>query len=371
MKNPESLESIVVSVIEPNAADTDRMGVFPRKAMTALGEDGWLGLLSAAEMGGRGGTLAEACAVVGRIAEACASTAMVLTMHYCATVAIERHGSPAWRREIAEGRHLSTLAFSEPGSRSHFWAPSSTAVAAGGAILLSGTKTMVTSAAEADSCIWSSRPVSAEAECSLWRVSRSAPGLASPKSFDGLGLRGNASAPMAAAEVRVAAEDRLGADGEGFAIMMDTVLPVFSVLSAACSLGLMESALRTACSHVGGTRFQYLGSSLADLPTIRAYLARARIRTDSVKVLLADALAAIEGKREDALLRVLEIKAAAAEAALEVTDTAMRVCGGAAFRKELAIERQFRDARAAAVMAPTSDLLFDFIGKAVCGLPLF
>ena len=71
------------------------------------------------------------------------------------------------------------------------------------------------------------------------------------------------------------------------------------------------------------------------------------------------------------MLRVLEIKAAAAEAALEVTDTAMRVCGGAAFRRELAIERLFRDARAASVMAPTSDVLFDFIGKAVCGLPLF
>ena len=71
------------------------------------------------------------------------------------------------------------------------------------------------------------------------------------------------------------------------------------------------------------------------------------------------------------MLRVLEAKAVAAEAALEVTDVAMRVCGGAAFRKDLGIERNFRDARAAAVMAPTSDVLFDFIGKSACGLPLF
>jgi alkylation response protein AidB-like acyl-CoA dehydrogenase len=67
----------------------------------------------------------------------------------------------------------------------------------------------------------------------------------------------------------------------------------------------------------------------------------------------------------------MQVKAAAAEAALEVTDIAMRVCGGAAFRKDVGVERCFRDARAASVMAPTSDVLFDFIGKAVCGLPVF
>ena len=82
-------------------------------------------------------------------------------------------------------------------------------------------------------------------------------------------------------------------------------------------------------------------------------------------------MAAIAGNRADATLRVLECKAAAAETANEVLDLAMRVCGGAAFRKEVGVERFFRDARAAGVMAPTTDVLYDFIGKAVCGMPLF
>ena len=71
------------------------------------------------------------------------------------------------------------------------------------------------------------------------------------------------------------------------------------------------------------------------------------------------------------MLRVLQVKAAAGEASTEVTDLAMRVCGGAAFRKEVGVERHFRDARASLVMAPTADALYDFIGKALCGLPLF
>ncbi|MFP4905291.1 acyl-CoA dehydrogenase family protein, partial [Paraburkholderia sp. BR14261] len=83
-----------------------------------------------------------------------------------------------------------------------------------------------------------------------------------------------------------------------------------------------------------------------------------------------DTLAALASGRPDAMLRVLEVKAVAAEAALAVTDTAMRICGGAAFRKEVGIERLFRDARAASIMGPTSDVLYDFVGRVLCGLPL-
>jgi len=54
-----------------------------------------------------------------------------------------------------------------------------------------------------------------------------------------------------------------------------------------------------------------------------------------------------------------------------VTSAAMRVCGGAAFSKHLSIERLFRDAHAGAVMAPTGDVLREFIGKSLLGIPLF
>jgi alkylation response protein AidB-like acyl-CoA dehydrogenase len=163
----------------------------------------------------------------------------------------------------------------------------------------------------------------------------------------------------------------LAADGGGFDVMMGTVLPYFQLMSAGFSVGTMEAATTKAAAHVGGTRLQHLDQSLADLPTIRAYVARMRVKTDMARALLLDAVEAAETGREDAMLRVLEAKAAAGEVSTEVTDLAMRVCGGAAFRREAGVERHFRDARAATVMAPTTDVLYDFIGRAVCGLPLF
>jgi alkylation response protein AidB-like acyl-CoA dehydrogenase len=353
------------------AVQTDAERRFPREAISALGEAGLLGLVSSTEVGGSGKGLREASDVVSRIAQACPSTAMVVCMHYCATGVIEQMGPAETRKAIAQGRHLTTLAFSEAESRSHFWAPASTARAEGDAIVIDARKSWATSAFEADSYVWSSKPVSAEGASTLWLVNAKLPGLSQPGKFDALGLRGNASTPILAQGVRIKASDRLGEDGKGFDYMMGVVLPWFSVLSASCSVGIMEGALAGAVRHVSATKHQHLGSSLADLPTIRAYLAKARIQADAARALLNDTISAIETGRPDTMLRVLEVKAAAGETALDVTDTAMRVCGGAAFRKEAGIERLFRDARAASVMAPTSDVLYDFIGKAVTGLPLF
>jgi alkylation response protein AidB-like acyl-CoA dehydrogenase len=92
---------------------------------------------------------------------------------------------------------------------------------------------------------------------------------------------------------------------------------------------------------------------------------------DTVRAFLADTLAALGAGRDDATLRLLEVKAVAAEAAAEVADGALKICGGAAFRKELGIERRFRDSLAARVMAPTTAALQDFVGRVALGLPLF
>lgn len=367
-----AVDEVVAGTVAPAAAEVDSAGAFPRAALDAFGRAGLLGLISSREVGGLGESHRAAAQVVERVASDCASTAMVLCMHYSGAAVIEAHGPRELREAIARGEHVTTLAFSERGSRSHFWAPISTAATADdGGVRLDAEKSWITSAGEADSYVWSSRPLEAEGQSTVWLVPSDAKGLSVPAPFDGLGLRGNSSSPVKAEGVRIPRENMLGPDGGGFDVMMGVVLPYFQLMSAAFSVGTMEAATTKAAAHVAGTKLEHLGAALSDLPTVRAYLSRMRIKTDMCRALLADALTALETGREDAMLRVLEVKAAAGEASTEVTDLAMRVCGGAAFRKEVGVERHFRDARAATVMAPTTDVLYDFIGKAVCGLPLF
>jgi len=366
-----SLDAVIADVIAPRADDTDRTATFPRAALDALGDAGLLGLVSAPEVGGLGQGHRAATLAVERIARHCASTAMVVCMHYAAAAVVEAYGPRGARAAIAAGRSVATLAFSESGSRSHFWAPVSTATAADDGVRLDARKSWVTSAGEAGLYVWSSRPVAADGASTLWLVPADSAGLRVGAPFDGLGLRGNCSSPITATGVSVSHGMMLGGDGAGFDIMMATVLPYFHLMSAGMCVGVMDATTTRTAAHAGGTTFEYVGQSLASLPTIRAYIARMRVATDMVRGLLLDTLDALESGRDDAMLRVLEVKAAAGEAATQVTDLGMRVCGGAAFRKEVGVERFFRDARAATVMAPTTDVLYDFIGKAVCGLPLF
>ena len=366
-----TIDTIITDVIAPNAAAVDAQARFPDASITAIRDAGLLGLISAADVGGLDEGIRAAATVIERIAQECGSTAMVMCMHYAGTAILEKYGDADLRSDNASGKHLLTLAFSETGSRSHFWAPVSNAQASEGGIELTAKKSWVTSANHATAYLWSSRPLAASGASSIWWVPRTTPGIESSAGFDGLGLRGNDSTPVHADGAVVSPECLLGADGEGLAIMLETVLPMFTVMTTACAVGLMEGATNAACAHAKSARLDHLDQSLAALPTIRAYLARMRIATDQARCLMLDTVDAIEQSRSDAVLRVLECKAAAAEAATHVLDIGMRVCGGAAFRKEIGVERRFRDARAGTVMAPTTDQLYDFIGKAICGMEVF
>jgi alkylation response protein AidB-like acyl-CoA dehydrogenase len=367
----KSIDEVATTVIAVNAESVDKEGTFPEASIAALGKIGALGILSAKDVGGLGLGARAAAAAVERVARECGSTAMVLCMHLCGAAVLEAFAPTDVRKAAATGKHLSTLAFSEAGSRSHFWAPIGTAEQKGGSVVLNAKKSFVTSAHHATAYVWSSKPAAGNAPSTLWLVPANTPGLRVASHFDGLGLRGNDSAPVVAEGVTLPESARLGEDGKGFDIMLGVVLPLFNVMSAAVALGLMETAIFRTAEHAKGSRFEHAGSTIADLPTVRAYIARMRVKADMTRALLDDTLTAMEGGRADAVLRVLESKAAAGETSTEVLDLAMRVCGGAAFRKDVGIERMFRDARASTVMAPTTDVLYEFIGKAVCGMEVF
>lgn len=204
----------------------------------------------------------------------------------------------------------------------------------------------------------------------MFAVPGSVAGMSVVAPFAGLGLRGNASSPMSI-DTTVPVASRLGEEASGFGLMMETILPWFNLGNAAVSLGLAGSAYAAAVAHVGGARLEHLGESLSALPTIRAQIARMGTALEAQRAYLSRAATSVSAPDGGTMLHVLGIKASANDAALVITESAMRVCGGVAFSKHLPIERAFRDARAGSVMAPTADALYDFYGRAVTGLPLF
>jgi alkylation response protein AidB-like acyl-CoA dehydrogenase len=375
MSATEALEQ-VTAVAAANAADVDADGAFPLAAVDALRGSGLLGLILPEEVGGFGAGPPEFTEVVRELATACGSTAMVYLMHAAAAVTVaaaQPPGMPDLLSTMASGKALGTLAFSEKGSRSHFWAPVSTAALSddGEAVKLRADKSWVTSAGYADVYVVSTGSTSGVAgEVDLYAVPGSVAGLSIVAPFAGMGLRGNASSPMMI-DATVPVTSRLGDQAAGFGLMMQTVLPWFNLGNAAVSLGLAGSAYAATIAHAGAARLEHLDQSLSALPTIRAQIARMGTTLAAQRAYLKSAAVSVSAPDDDTLTHVLGVKAAANDAALAITEAAMRVCGGAAFSKHLPIERAFRDARAGAVMAPTADALYDFYGKAVTGLPLF
>ena len=371
----DNARALVATDVAPHAERVDAEGVFPHEAVGALGRTGYLGLTVPSEFGGMGQSLRVACAVLDEIAQACASTAMVYLMHLCglSSYSAATDKTAAQLRAAAKGEHLSTLAWSERGSRSHFWAPVSQAVRSNGSVKISADKSWVTSAGHADGYVVSTKWAEAvqPMETMLYLVSGEDDGVSVAGPWDALGMRGNASAPMRLDEVAVGTERELSDAGKGFETMLGVVLPWFQLGSAAIAIGIAEAAVKATQGHLTSSRFDHLDSRLADLPNLRARLAQMRIETDRARAHLVSTLDSVEDPGDATQLLVLEIKTSAAETAVSVTDSAMRACGGAAFSKHLGVERFFRDARAAIVMAPTTDHAHDFIGRALCGMELF
>lgn len=370
-------EEVARTVLAREAEDVDRQGRWPAEGIAALGSAGLLGLTVPAACGGAGEGAGTFATVTRVLAEQCASTAMIYLMHVCATGVIAAAEAFPQRDEVlraaAAGRHLSTLAFSETGSRSHFWAPVSQAVVEGDRHLLSAEKSFVTSAGRADSYVVSTRAAGAgdPLASTLYLVPAEAPGLRVAAAWNGLGLRGNASAALRLEGVTVPASDRISGEGAGFAMMLNAVLPWFQLGAAAVSVGIARAAAEATRQHLLAARLDHLGRPLAALPTLRARLAQMRIAVDVQQAFLGHVAGLMERPGPETLLAVLESKAAAAETALVVTDLAMRACGGAAFGRRLSVERHFRDARAGSVMAPTTDVLYDFVARTLLGMPLF
>ncbi|CAN5403449.1 MAG: acyl-CoA/acyl-ACP dehydrogenase [Nocardioidaceae bacterium] len=362
----------VLTVARESAPQVDAEATFPVASVSALRSSGLLGLTLPDEVGGLGAGPHELVDVVSSLAAACGSTAMIYLMHMSASMTVAAAappGLPDLVPALANGDALASLAFSEAGSRSHFWAPVSKSRSNGAGVRLDARKSWVTSAGHAD--VYVTSTLNADADTvDLFAIPADTVGATVSGDWRGLGLRGNASNPMNF-DVEVPADHRIGVAGGGFDLMLQTVMPWFNLGNAAVSIGLCEAAVDAAVRHTSAARLEHLDQSLSALPTIRAQLAKMSIDLGCTRSYVERSAGRLAQPVEDTMLHVLGVKAAANDAALRITDAAMRVCGGAAFSEHLQVDRFFRDARAGAVMAPTADVLYDFYGKAITGQPVF
>ncbi len=385
-------------VLAPMAAKTDQDGEFPEACMNAIRQTQLLALTVPTEMGGPGENILTTALVIEELARGCASTAMCYTMHMSTIPLLTSlvKDNPAqvdlFVAPLIRGERLHSLAMSEPGSGNRLWHMDSFAQKNGDATyVIDSFKSFATSSGHADCYVV---PVRANGEVgpnelSLFIIDGKDPHIRTIGRWDGMGMRGNSSTPVHFDKVIVPELHRLGSETCGFSMLFAYSLPIYQVGLSAVYLGLAQAAYDVAVAHVKKRIHSDTGQSLARLETVQRYIAEMKQRIDQVRYLvyrvaqmsdnaavLFDELASadlldeiIRANPDDPFfVDVAQIKVAASEMAIDVTNKAMQVCGGTAYKRGHPAERHYRDGRAGSLMAPSDDTLKLIIGRQVLGI---
>ncbi len=370
-------DRVARAAIAPHAIEVDRDAVWPERAMRALADAGLMGLLVPRAAGGEGQGMLGLVAVTETIARACSSSAMCFGMHCVATAVIAAKATPFQRRHyleaIAAGRHVTSLALSEAGVGSNFYVAQTPLRRDGDAYVIDGVKQFVTSGAHADSYVVStiaSDPNAKAGEFSCLIVDADSPELTWLEPWGGFGMRGNSSRGLRLEGVRVPRQNLLGEEGEQDWYVFEVVAPYFLMAMSATYLGIARAALELTIAHLETRRLSHSGEALAALPVLQHELAEMWATVEKCARFVYDAARRGDTGLPDAQPSIFMSKVVAAETVVAVTNQALTLCGGSAYRDNAELARLLRDARASHVMAPTTHILKQWTARSLLGLPL-
>jgi alkylation response protein AidB-like acyl-CoA dehydrogenase len=370
------MEDIAARDIAPHAEAVDRDAAWPEHAMRALLKAGLGGLQAPRAVGGHGQglfALGVATEVIGRV---CSSSALCFGMHCVGTAVIAAKATPGqqqrYLRPIAEGRHITTLALSESGAGIHLYLPATKLVLDGAHYRVDGTKQFVTNGGHADSYVVSTQASSQVdgGDFSLLVVDKDAPGLAWQDPWRGFGMRGNSSRGLVLQSARVPRDNLLGEEGDQVWYVFEVVVPYFLMAMAGTYLGIATAAVQAIGEHLRTRRYEHSGESLRHVQLLQHRYAELWMDVEKTRALIYTAGRLGDLGDPSALPYVLSCKAQAGETAVRVTNEAMTLAGGTAYRENSLLARLLRDARASHVMSPTTDMLKTWTGRALLGLPI-
>lgn len=371
----ELARQVATSVAAPRASEVDEQRMWPEHTFRALAEAGLIGLHVPEELGGRGQGMLALASLTEILGQACSSSAICYGMH-CVGSAVIAAKPTDFQRErylvpIAAGRHFTTLSVSEPGTGVHFYLPATELVSDGDHFRVRGMKHFVTNGGHADSYVVSTVASSGtHGEFSCILVDRDTPGVRWAGEWNGLGMRGNAAIAMHLEDVRVSRQNLLGEEGDQIWYVFEVVTPYFLTAMAGTYLGIAQAALDYAINHVRTRVYATNGEPVANADVIQHRIGELWSRVEAARQLLYSAAYAGDSGDPGALPAILSSKAEVSEVAVDVVNDAMTLCGGVAYRENDVLARLLRDVRASHVMAPTTDLLRLWTGRALLGQPL-
>jgi isovaleryl-CoA dehydrogenase len=366
----DATREIVRREVAPVADQMDREDRFPREVFVRLGENGLLAPTLPTDVGGLGLSYRAQALILEEIARQSPALALSVGAHsnlFADNVA--RNATAEQRRrflpEVAAGREVGALALTEPDAGSDAVSIRTRASRHGDEYVLNGTKQFITNGPVASVLLVYAKtsPEHGHRGISAFLLRSNAPGFTVSRSLDKMGMRGSPTGELVLHNVRVPAEDRLGAENEGVRIMMGG-LNVERAVLAAIPVGILEECLARSVDYA--RRREQFGQPIGRFQLIQEKLADMYTDLAASRLLL---LSALEGVARDPTHRAASAAALtfASEASTRAALQAVQIHGGSGYMRDLPLERFARDAKLLEIGAGTSEIRRLLIARELLG----
>ncbi len=357
-------------VVMPTASERDRTKEFPRDILRQMGELGLMGMNVPPEYNGAGADTVSYSAALQEIAYACASTAVIMSVHNSVACGpIYLFGSDLQKemflKPLAAGEKIGSFALTEPGAGSDPASQRTRAVREGDTYVINGTKLFITSGKNSDLTVataYTDRDKKHRG-ISAFIVEKGMAGFHVGKEEDKMGLRSSDTAELIFEDCRVPAENLLGQEGDGFMIAMAS-LDGGRIGIASQSVGLAQACLDAAVSYAK-ERVQF-NKPISQFQGIRWMIADMATQIEAARLLTFNA-AAMRDRGEDFTGAASMAKLFASEMANRIAYQALQIHGGYGYIKEFPVERYYRDARVLTIYEGTSEIQRKVIANHVIG----
>ena len=362
-----SVRDFVDREVLPAAEDLDRHGLFPRHLFQRLAQLGYFGLRYPEDVGGQGADFQTACILYEELAAGSLSLAAIAAMQgLMGTVFVHRFGTPdqheKYLKPALRGEKVGTFALTEPEAGSDLGAMRTRARRTEHGWHLTGSKTWITSAPEADFLTVGAKTTDDQGirDVALFLLDAGTPGFAVGRPIEKLGTRSSLTSEVHI-DCDVRADALLGGEGHGVKNVGGTLSEI-RIMTAALAIGLGRRALADSARYAGERKafgrpigeFQLIGAKLADMAT---ELHAARLAT-------YDAAARLDAA-DDVTTVAAIAKYFATEVCARIVDEATRIFGSYGYAAEYPVQRYFRDARFLLYGGGTSEILKGLIGRDV------
>jgi alkylation response protein AidB-like acyl-CoA dehydrogenase len=345
--------------VAPHAAYVDETETYPDTSIQALIDAGLYGIWVPEEYGGTAmGCLALSLAAE-EVAYACAATGTQYLDQALGGLPILNSGTDAQKRtylpRLATGELLSAYSLSEPEAGSDAAGLRTTAVRKGDHYVLNGSKQWCTNGDHAGViCVFATvDPTKRAKGITAFLVDAGTPGFTVGKKERKMGIRGSPTVALHFTDCAIAVEQRLGAEGEGFAIAMRT-LDVTRPATGALALGIAQAALDAAVGYARERR--QFGQRIGDFQGIQFMLADMAMQVHAARLMIHHAARQVDAGFTGNTYEASMAKCWAADAAMKVTTDAVQVFGGYGYTREFPVERYMRDAKIMQIYEGTNQI---------------